>query len=82
MTQDSSGSLKDTSIADSGKMGSALTLGMNRSMGEGGGGGEEGWLLGVEGGNRAGRQKSGMRKDEGKRKVEGMEGGRGEWRPD
>lgn len=36
MTQDPRGSLKDTSIADGGKIGSALTLGVNCSRGEGG----------------------------------------------
>lgn len=36
MTQDPGGSLKDTSIADGGKIGSALTLGVNCSIGEGG----------------------------------------------
>lgn len=36
MTQDPSGSLKGTSIADGGKIGSALTLEMNCSTGEGG----------------------------------------------
>lgn len=36
MTQDPSGSLKGTSIADGGKIGSALTLGVNCSIGEGG----------------------------------------------
>lgn len=36
MTQDPSSLLKDTSIADGGKIGSALTLGVNCSIGEGG----------------------------------------------
>ena len=36
MTQEPGGLLKDTSIADGGKIGSVLTLGVNCSIGEGG----------------------------------------------
>lgn len=68
MTQDPSDSLKDTSIADGGKIGSALTLGVNCSIGEGG----RGPCC-----NRAGRQKArGGRK----REKEKWKGGRREWR--
>lgn len=49
MTLDPCGSLKGTSIADAGKIGSALTLGVNCSIGEGG----RGPCC-----NRAGRQKA------------------------
>lgn len=66
MTQDPSRLLKDTSIADGGKIGSALTLGVNCSIGKGG----RGPCC-----NRAGRRaESEKREEEGKRKVEGREG--------
>ena len=65
MTQDPSGSLKDTSIADGGKIGSALTLGVNCSIGGGG----RGPCC-----NGAGRRKEEGGREGGKRKVEGREG--------
>lgn len=74
MTQDPSRSLKDASIADGGKIGSALTLGVNCSIGEGG----RGPCC-----NRAGRRAESERKEEeGKRKVEGREGENGGACPD
>lgn len=69
MTQDPSSSLKGTSIADGGKIGSALTLGVNCSIGEGG----RGPCC-----NRAWEAESKRREEKGKRKVEGRE--EGEWR--
>lgn len=66
MTQDPSGSLKDTSIADGGKIGSALTLGVNCSIG----GGSRGPCC-----SRAGRQKARGGRKKGKEKWKrGREG--------